>query len=59
MKNPEQKYKEAVARNIASAKRSDKYKGKEFHSVCRALGIRKEDTSYDKQVNEIIGAKKK
>ena len=57
MKTKDIKYKEAVVRNIANAKRNkvDKYKGKDFHNTCRALGVRVGDSTWDKEITELVG----
>ena len=55
MKNKEQKCKEAVDRNIASAIKSKKYKRKGLQATRQALGIKPDDTNYDKQMKELIG----
>ena len=55
MKTHEQKYKEAVERNLrnAPAKKS-KYENMNFWVAKSSLGIKKTDTLYDEQVKKLI-----
>jgi len=55
-KSKKQRYEEAVDRNIKSAKgpHSARYQGRSFAQAKQALGIRKDDESYDDQVTTLV-----
>ena len=55
-KSRDQRYKEAIERNIANANRrnDDKYKGDKLEDVKTALGIRKDDPEHDQAVLRIV-----
>ena len=54
MKTKQQKYDEAVARNLQVAEVSPKYKGMTLENAKTRIGIRGNDARYDDVVNTII-----
>jgi hypothetical protein len=54
MKSEKDKYVEAVARNLKSARQNPKYKEKTYAQAKIMLGVRKNDTSYDKEIEAVI-----
>lgn len=56
----EQKYKEAVARNLAGMKvRKEKYRGLKLETAKRLVGVRDIDDSYDSEIEKNILPEKK
>ena len=55
-KTKDQKYQEAIIRNVTNAakKRKVKYQGKDFLYVKGCLGVRKEDPTFDKEIEQLI-----
>jgi len=60
MKTHEERYNEAVDRNIYNSKRNNKkYKGLELSEAKQKLGIRIDDKRFDEKVKKITGKPKK
>ena len=56
MKKLEQRYREAVERNLLNAEKrpKEKYKGMKIEDAKMRMGIRANDFSYDDQVSKLI-----
>ena len=60
MKSKSDKYREAVERSLRHMKRigPDKYLPLGFDEIKTKLGIKKKDTSYDRQILDLLKKKK-
>ena len=54
MKTKEQKYNEAVERNLSKSAKKKKYKGMKLSEAKMSIGIRAKDDRFDNEVNVII-----
>jgi len=53
VKTKQQKYQEAVARNLSCARQSHKYKGRPIEVARQAIGIRKGDYNFDSELKAL------